>query len=255
MKPLVTMRGALDDPELLGGMLGGPSWAGWRVLLIAAMGEKLTPAERKVFTKLTGRAKEPGERIDEFFAIIGRRGGKTRAAAILSVYLAALCDYTGDLAVGERGLVLFLAQNAKNAAIALKYATAVFDAVPMLGSLVVNRTADTLSLSNSIDLEVRPASFTPYRKRGTVYEAYSRDYGADGDPRILVAHGSSRDLNSKLPQSVIDRALERDPAAASGEYLAQFRDDVSGWATRELIEAAVDRDVSARPSRSGVRYA
>ena len=44
-----------------------------------------------------------------------------------------------------------------------------------------------------------------------------------GDQAILVAQGTSRDFNPDLPQSVIDRALERDPAAASAEYLAQFR--------------------------------
>ena len=31
------------------------SWRGWRILLIAACGEKLTDSEREVFKKLTGR--------------------------------------------------------------------------------------------------------------------------------------------------------------------------------------------------------
>jgi hypothetical protein len=36
---------------------------------------------------------EPLERVEELWGIIGRRGGKTRAASALAVYLAALCDY------------------------------------------------------------------------------------------------------------------------------------------------------------------
>ena len=50
---------------------------------------------------------------------------------------------------------------------------------------------------------------------------------------ILVAQGATRDFNPDLPQSIIDRAMERDPAAASAEYMAQFRTDVEGFITRE----------------------
>jgi hypothetical protein len=62
MTPFVTMRRALSDEHLLGGVLGGDSWLAWRVLLIAAMGEALTDEERAIFAKLTGRGRESGER-------------------------------------------------------------------------------------------------------------------------------------------------------------------------------------------------
>ena len=45
----VTMRAALEDPELLGTVLAGDSWRAWRILLIAAMGEALTDDERMIF--------------------------------------------------------------------------------------------------------------------------------------------------------------------------------------------------------------
>jgi hypothetical protein len=81
------MRAALSDPDLFGGVFAGESWAAWRVLLIAAMGEALTQAERVVFEMLTGRPTEPGERVDELWAVIGRRGGKTRSVAILAAFI------------------------------------------------------------------------------------------------------------------------------------------------------------------------
>ena len=56
---------------------------------------------------------------------------------------------------------------------------------------------------------------SPYAKRGVLWETHRRHYGPDGDPLILVAQGTSRDFNPSLPQSVVDRALERDHAAAS----------------------------------------
>ena len=77
MKPKVSMRRALSDRKLLGHVLQGPSWFGWRVLLIAAAGEKLTNEERAEFKRLTGRSREPGKRCRELVCIFGRRAGKT----------------------------------------------------------------------------------------------------------------------------------------------------------------------------------
>ncbi len=66
MKKHVAMREALGAPELLADALRGDSWHAWRVLLIAAMGEALTEAERPIYAKLTGgRDHEPGEMVDE----------------------------------------------------------------------------------------------------------------------------------------------------------------------------------------------
>jgi hypothetical protein len=64
---------------------------------------------------------------------------------------------------------------------------------------------------------------------------------------ILVAQGGTRDFNPDLPQSIIGRALERDGAAASAEYLAQFRTDVEGFITREAVEDCVNLGVHERP--------
>ena len=88
MTPFVTMRRALSDGNLLGAALGGDSWLAWRTLLIAAMGEPLTDEERAIFAKLTGREREPRERVAELWCVIGRRAGKSRAVAALLVYLA-----------------------------------------------------------------------------------------------------------------------------------------------------------------------
>jgi len=106
MTPFVTMRRALSDEHLLGAVLGGDSWLAWRILLIAAMGEALTDEERAIFAKLTGREREPGERVDELWCVIGRRGGKSRAIAALLVYLATMVDYCAQLVSGEHGVVL-----------------------------------------------------------------------------------------------------------------------------------------------------
>ncbi len=163
MKPLVSMREALTDDALLGNALPGESWAAWRALLIALFGEELTDAERDVWRELTQREREPGELVEEAALIVGRRGGKSKAISTAATYIAGLCDYSNVLSPGERGWLPVMSQTQKQAGIVFSYACALFEASPVLSSLIENRTADSLSLSNSVDLEIRPASFRGVR--------------------------------------------------------------------------------------------
>ena len=157
MKPRISLRQSLQDPNLLGGALSGDSWGSWRALLIAAMGEELSADEREIFTKLTGRVREPLQRVDQFAAVIGRRGGKSRAIATLATYIAGLCDHSDALVPGERGVLLCVALDQRVAKIILDYAEASFERSPILKQLIANRTADALELTNGISLEVRLA--------------------------------------------------------------------------------------------------
>ncbi|MGO9681938.1 MAG: hypothetical protein ACLPTZ_04945 [Beijerinckiaceae bacterium] len=188
------------------------------------------------------------------------------------------------LAKGERGIVLCIGADTKQAAVQRRYIEGVFDASPMLSSLVASKTADGIELLNSISIEVRAANFrrlrgvtcvaviateaafwlnetsanpdteilnavrpslattggplliitTPYAQRGEVYTIYRRHFGAKGDPLVLVAQGASREFNPTLSERVVERALERDPAVASAEYLAVFRQDVEAFVSREV---------------------
>ena len=65
MKKLGHARGA-GGAGLLWRLLEGESWASWRVLLIAVMGEALTDAERVVFRDLTGRPSDPRSRFASY---------------------------------------------------------------------------------------------------------------------------------------------------------------------------------------------
>jgi hypothetical protein len=89
-KPIVSIREALADEALLGGILGGPSWKNWRIVLMAALGEELGWNERRIFKKLSGGRSPPREPCDTVVGVIGRRGGKSRAISVLATYLACL---------------------------------------------------------------------------------------------------------------------------------------------------------------------
>ena len=56
---------------------------------------------------------------------------------------------------------------------------------------------------------------TPYRRAGLLWSKHKDYFGVDDDD-VLVVHGASRAFNPTLPQSIIDDALRRDPAAARG---------------------------------------
>lgn len=95
---------------------------------------------------------------------------------------------------------------------------------------------------------------TPYSRRGATWESFSRDFGPDGDPEILVAAGASRTFNPSLSQRVIDRAYERDPVAAAAEYGGEWRADIAAFLSREAVMACVDHGVIERPPCRGINY-
>jgi hypothetical protein len=95
---------------------------------------------------------------------------------------------------------------------------------------------------------------SPYARRGVLWDTYRRHYGAQGDPLVLVAQGASRTFNETLSQKVVDRAMERDPAAATAEYLAIFRTDIESFVSREAIEAVIVPGRYELPPIRGVAY-
>lgn len=96
---------------------------------------------------------------------------------------------------------------------------------------------------------------SPYARKGELWRIYQKHYGAGGDPLILVAQADSRAMNATLPQSVIDRAFERDPASAAAEYGAEFRRDIEGFVAREAVLACVSPAAFERPKEHYKVYA
>ena len=61
-------------------------------------------------------------------------------------------------------------------------------------------------------------------------------------------------LNCTVPQSVVDAAMEADPASAAAEYMAEFRTDVETFVSRDVVEAAVVAGRHELPRAERVRY-
>lgn len=93
---------------------------------------------------------------------------------------------------------------------------------------------------------------SPYARRGALWDAFRRYFGKDGKP--LVWKATTKEMNPTIRQSIIDEAIERDPASAGAEYLAEFRADIESFINREAVEACVSPGVFERAPLSGQRY-
>jgi hypothetical protein len=79
---------------------------------------------------------------------------------------------------------------------------------------------------------------SPYSRRGELWANHKRHFGQD-DSDILVWQAASLDMNPILPKRVVERAFARDSASAAAEYGAEFRSDIEGLVSHEVVEAAV----------------
>ena len=86
-----------------------------------------------------------------------------------------------------------------------------------------------------------------------MYDKWRAHFGKDSDD-VLVIQATSRQLNPMLDASLVEQALEDDPAAARSEWLGEWRNDLASFIDIELIEACIDRGVLVRPPKWGVHY-
>ena len=77
---------------------------------------------------------------------------------------------------------------------------------------------------------------SPYARRGALWQAHRSWYGLPSD-EVLVVQADTRTLNPSFAVAEIERAYRDDPASAAAEYGAEFRSDVSGFVTREALDA------------------
>lgn len=94
---------------------------------------------------------------------------------------------------------------------------------------------------------------SPYARRGSLFDAYRKHFGKDNDP-ILVWQADTRTMNPTVLQSLIDEAMERDPASAAAEYGAEFRRDIESLINIEAVRACVSLGVYERAPEPSIAY-
>jgi hypothetical protein len=137
-------------------------------------------------------------------------------------------------------------------------------AVALCDELAFWQTDDAAEPDYEILAAIRPGMATipgamllcassPYARRGSLFDAHRKHFGKDNDP-ILVWQADTRTMNPTVPQSVIDDAMERDPASAAAEYGAEFRRDIEGLINIEAVRACVSPGVYERAPEYGITY-
>jgi hypothetical protein len=94
---------------------------------------------------------------------------------------------------------------------------------------------------------------SPYSRRGALYQTWRQHFGQDNSD-VLVWQADTRTMNPTVSQATIAKAYDDDPAKAGAEYGAQFRSDVEGFVSAEVVAAATIPGRFELPPSSGVNY-
>jgi hypothetical protein len=164
---IISVDKALRDKNLLGAALGpATSWETWLTVLRAAFALDLSDKEMELFHSVAGERRPPSKRVRELWCLVGRRGGKSKMAGLIAVYIA--CFIKHRLSPGEVGVALVLAASAEQAQVVFNYAKAALTASPILRREIDSITRNEIRLRNGIVIAVHANSFRTSRGRTVV---------------------------------------------------------------------------------------
>jgi hypothetical protein len=262
----VTILELATDPALLGAEFGGESWSAWRTLLRVLFVLAPEPGDLELYRRCTGRTTLP-KLVREAWAIVGRRGGKSRIAGLVAIFVACFIGQLAKRAPGERLLVAVIAADRRQARIILLYVKA-FLAHPLLRPLVEAERADGIDLRGGVAIEVTTASFRTsrgYTLLGAIVDeaAFLRDEAsANPDAELLAALrpglATTRGLllvisSPYARRGVVWQAHERHFGRDDSDVLVWEADSrtMNPSLPREVVEAAFRDDAAAAASEYG----
>ena len=256
--------------ELFKKLLPGDSWKPWQAILAATFAFPPRKGELALYQQVTGRQTWPSEPAKELWCVAGRRSGKTRISALVATYCAAFRTYS--LAPGERAVMPIVCPGRRQGQVALGYVKSFLQASPALAAMVTGETAESISLSTGITVEVFTASSRNIRGFtlcGCIADeiAFWRDDSSlDPDKAILDA--------ARPAMSTIDQGLLigiSTPHGKTGElwsifskHYAQEDDPVlviqadtrtmNTTIRQDVIDRAVERDEEVARAEYGARF-
>jgi hypothetical protein len=170
------------------------TFAAWFAFLRALFGLKMSDADLAIFRACTGRDSPPEGGATEAWLVCGRRAGKSLMLALVAVFLATSRNWRPFLQPGERGTIMIIAADRKQARVIFRYITSMLKDTKVLARLIERETSDTLELSNQVSIEIQTASFKTVRGYSLIAAlcdeiAYwtSDETGANPDREILAA--------------------------------------------------------------------
>ena len=124
-----------------------------------------TEWQREVYRHCTGRdaTKLPKSGFQTALILTGRRSGKSKIAAVIGAYSAALAGLESKLSAGETGLISVVSPTRKQGRIVRDYIRALFDAPMLAAEVVKERSQDAFQLRNGNRLEILASDFRSLR--------------------------------------------------------------------------------------------
>jgi len=132
------------------------SWQSWLVFLKALYGLPMVEEEQELFKSCTQRDYTGGKSFEEAYAVCGRRGGKSRIAAVIAAFEAIFGGWEEKLAKGERGWIFCIATDRDQAKIVLDYTRSIFRMFP---DLIKREVSQEIELNNQIVVAVKTCNF------------------------------------------------------------------------------------------------
>ena len=264
---------ALADPNLFAPWIKSPdTWRAWTVFLRTLFALSIPSGDIETFQQCTGRSVRPTQPVTEAWLVVGRRGGKSFILALIAVFIATFQDWRPHLAPGERGTVMILAADRRQARVIMRYIKALLEGVAMLSPLIEGETQESIDLNNRVTIEVHTASFRTVRGY-TVIAAlldelafWRTDDSANPDTEILAA---IRPAMATVPGSILLCASS--PYARRGALWEAFHqhygkdgDPVLVWRADtqtmnptvplQVIQDARERDPSSAAAEYGAEF-
>ena len=213
-----------------------PSWAPWNSIEDALHG--LVPEDGELVRRVTGRDVLPRHAVEEFWAVVGRGGGKSRFCGRLACYFATAVEYRR--APGESIYVGVFAPTRAQAQITFRYIRGLLRSVPELERLIVSEQRDSLELEGGVVVEVITASVAAPRGRSYALAILEEaaflpsEDASDPDKELLNA---IRPALARVPGSLL--AVVSSPYARRGELYRVHRDHF-GKASDSILVVQAD---------------
>ncbi len=124
-----------------------------------------TTYARKLIRKCTGRDpdKLPKDGFQTALFLTGRRSGKSRIAAVIGAYSAALAGLEKNLAAGEPGLVVIVSPSKRQRHVVKDYLRAIFDAPMLAQELVTDRRHEGFELTSGTRVDMLAGDYRHVR--------------------------------------------------------------------------------------------
>jgi hypothetical protein len=244
--PPISIIDACEDPQIFGPWFKDrATWAAWFCFLKVMFALPLDDAELKTFRECTGRdTPRPGGYL-EASLVIGRRGGKSLILALIAAFLAAFYDWSPYLTGGERGTLLIVATDRRQAAVIFRYLKDMLS-IPLLAGLIQRETADMLDLANGVSIEIVTASWKTIRGRTVIagladeLAFWSDDSGANPDSEIIAA---LRPAMATIPRAMLLKASS--PYSRKGALWNDYRKHYAQDESPVLIWKASTRTMNS----------